>query len=354
MGHPTADDGHPSDPGIAAVRKLDSTMDSALPLTPATTSDIARAAGVSRATVSHVLNNHRGKFSAETESRVLAALEQLKYRPSMGGRALANGRSDIIIVVLPRSTVGISVQEALDLIVEEAAAIGASVLTRFATSEVSSTVNALLYIRPLAVMDLGGLSEDERDELERAGVVVVPERRDSSNEDPEVVAGRAQVDLLLPGKRRVLAATLRDLRGVSPSARGRVAGVIAGCEARGLAPPEIVEVDIDLDRAVEALGAALARGPVGIACYNDDVATVVFAAARKLGLSIPEDVAIVGMDATPLGGLLDPPLTSVRMNIAAAIRYNMDALRAAIGSGPDGGERASLPDIVSVQMGGTH
>lgn len=325
-----------------------------MPARRVTTSDIARRAGVSRATVSHVLNNHRGKFSSETEARVHDALAALNYRPSMGGRALANGKSDIIVVVLPNATFGFRVQDALDEVVAGAAEIGASVLTRFAGPDEESTIDALHYISPLAVWDLGGLGLYERNELEKAGMTVIPSTarlEQRRNADPDTVIGELQLNRLLHTKDRVVYASLKDQRMAGPSAVGRAAAFTAACESQGLGHPVHLSVELTTESGAAAVAEFTKDGPVGVACYNDDVATAIVAGARRLGLGIPEDVAVIGVDVTPLGQMLEPPLTSVEIDISAAIDFNLQELRALFGKprpefGRDG-------DVVHLHPGGT-
>ena len=328
-------------------------MSTNLRATRPTTSDIARVAGVSRSTVSHVLNNHRGKFSEETEARVLQALETLGYRPSMGGRALANGRSDVLVVILPSITIGYALQHALDQIVAQAAELGVSVVMRFAGSEVASTVDALLYLRPLAVMDLGGLVPREREDLVQEGVAFLPsgERLAAEgSENPERVVGRIQVETLLATKDLVVFAAPHDGQGPARASATRRAAVEDACRERGLPDAITVAVPLTSDGATEALRGVLRAG-VGVACYNDDTATAVLVAARRLGFTVPGDVSVIGVDVTPLGQLLDPPLSSIRVDVAAAIDFNMEELRILLGR--PSAAPVHLTDVVSLHRGGT-
>src|ERR1700761_1569806 len=68
-----------------------------------TSLDVARAAGVSQSTVSYVMSGNR-PISAETRDRVLAAMEQLRYQPHAGARALAGRRTNVIGLVVPFRT----------------------------------------------------------------------------------------------------------------------------------------------------------------------------------------------------------------------------------------------------------
>ena len=69
-----------------------------------TSADVARHAGVSRSTVSQILNGHERRFPARTRDRVQAAASELGYQPSAAGRALVRGASDIVVALIPDMT----------------------------------------------------------------------------------------------------------------------------------------------------------------------------------------------------------------------------------------------------------
>src|SRR5690625_354370 len=80
-----------------------------------TAADVARALGLSRATVGFVLNNTPGQTIPEqTRRRVLAEAERLGYRPHTAARALASGRSHIVLVVLPDWPIDYSLRRHLE------------------------------------------------------------------------------------------------------------------------------------------------------------------------------------------------------------------------------------------------
>ncbi|MGN6760776.1 MAG: substrate-binding domain-containing protein [Leifsonia sp.] len=75
----------------------------------------------------------------------------------------------------------------------------------------------------------------------------------------------------------------------------------------------MARVPLDADGAVEALAPLLrdaASDLVGVCCYNDDVAFAVLAATRSLSLRVPEDVTVIGVDATAVGQLASPRLST--------------------------------------------
>lgn len=76
--------------------------------------------------------------------------------------------------------------------------------------------------------------------------------------------------------------------------------------------------------------AALASVPAGtgIACYNDDVASALLGAAHKRGLRVPDDIAIIGMDRTPLSQVTVPRLTTLSYDLTAGSRSLMSLMLA--------------------------
>ncbi|MBP2328925.1 DNA-binding LacI/PurR family transcriptional regulator [Kibdelosporangium banguiense] len=293
----------------------------------ATTVDVARAAGVSRATVSHILNGRVAKFPEETRLRVHAAARELGYTPSIAGRALVNGRTDTVIVVLPNITIGFRMQEALDYVADHVKQLGASVLIRFAGRDSKSTLEAILYLRPLAVLDFGGLTGEDREAMERADVLVVPSTQTAQHGKGPLLdqrIGEVQVSALLAsGPRQIVYVGLDDERDRAQIDLNRQAGVTLACQKRGLPAPSGVTIQLSVDEAAQTLRPLFGTLPVGVACYNDDVATAVLAACRKMGLRVPEDVSIVGVDHTPLGQLLDPPLTTVAVDVAREVEQTI-------------------------------
>jgi DNA-binding LacI/PurR family transcriptional regulator len=287
-----------------------------------TSFDVARKAGVSRATVSHVLNGQGERFPEETRAKVLSAAKELNYRPSPAGRALVTGRSDILVVVIPNTTFGSNLQDLVDSVTTQATQRGLSVVVRFAGRDAAETLAAVLHFRPVAVVDLGVLSPQDRETLEATGAVAIPRYRRAPEPEGDLnfLVGRTMAEeLLRNGPRRLAFAALVDER-LDPFGPPRYEGMKAAAVARGLPSPERLDVPLKLIGARAALKAFRAGGaPVGVGCYNDDVAIAVLAAGRELGLETPRDLSVVGVDATDVGQLVSPRLTTIRMQNLALI-----------------------------------
>ncbi len=299
---------------------------------PATSYDVAARAGVSRSTVSFILNGNGARFPEATRRRVLDAAKELAYQPSLAGRSLASGRSDTIVVLLPNTTFGGNLQDAVDEAMAGTMAVGGNVVVRFAGSTPTSTLAAVLALRPAGLIDLGVLQPAEQQHLEEHGIIVLPRAaaRVGARADGGVTDLQART-LADRGCRVLWSAALADQRH-DVYGPARLAGLQAFCAAHGLPEPRRVAVPLVLEGAVDALREVLeGDGPAGIACYNDDVALALLAAARELDVAIPDQVALVGVDHVPVGQLWSPRLTTVDVDLRGMVSAIAAELRALLG-----------------------
>ena len=317
-----------------------------VPARRATSFDVAREAGVSRSTVSQVLNGDI-RFPAETRAKVIAAAEQLNYRPSRAGRALVTGLSDIVVVLVPNATFGPHLQDSVDRITNASATAGLSVVVRFGRPDDERTLTSVQDLRPTAVVDLGVLTASQRSQLDAAGIRTIPSAARpvvgaGEDEDPfDILIGRLQVrELVRTGPRAVVYAALADSR-LDPFGPPRREGIRREAAEHGLAEPDEIRVPLDLDGAHAAVAEALDRagdGPIGFCCYNDDVAIAVIAAVRRLGRSIPQDVAIIGVDRTEVGQLVSPRLSTISIDMPTLLESfvaELTTVRGGSASGQD-------------------
>ncbi|MCQ6271441.1 LacI family transcriptional regulator [Pseudarthrobacter sp. R1] len=287
----------------------------------ATSWDVARLTGLSRTTVSQILNGRDARFPQETRDRVSAAARELNYRPSRAGRALVSGVSDLVVIVLPNFNIGRRFQEIVERYSAEVEAHGLNALVRYAGSDVRATLTTILDLRPAAVYHFSVFDADAVGELRAAGVQVLPEGADRPDPSSRYdrMLGRVQCKILLRvPERRLLYAAPADPR-VGPYARLRAGGLAEGAADVGADQPRVIAVPSDLEGAISVLGPTLSQadGPLGIACYDDEVAIAVLAVARSLGLKVPERVGVVGVDGIDIGQLIQPRLTTIAINTAA-------------------------------------
>ena len=284
--------------------------------------DVAQLSGLSRSTVSQILNGNHLRFSPETRDRVTEAAAALNYRPSRAGRALVTGRSDIIVLAAPNVTFGRHLQDAIDQIARTSAADGMSVVVRYTGNDPAATLTTVLDLRPAAVIDLGVFDEAALAAIRATGTRILPSVSSSRAGDPNRVIGRMQAEeVLRVPARRLVYAMLSDERE-DPLGPIRAKGVADAARAAGVPEPLLVRVPLRLDGARAALEPILHgadRIPVGVCCYSDEVAIAVLAVARELDLRVPDQVAVVGADYTDVGQLVVPRLTTIRIEFAETI-----------------------------------
>jgi LacI family transcriptional regulator len=277
-----------------------------------TIKDIARAAGVSIAAVSFVLNKS-GSVGAEVRSRVLAAAETLGYRPNQSAQAMRTGKSRTLGLLLPdlRNPFFAELAHAVGNSARDA---GYAVLL----VESDDGRHEKEGLAQLAAYGVDGIcwcpssKHDIAAEIE-IGVPAVAIDRPLPKRDwvtSNYAMGGALLALHIVASDRAplgLVNGLRSLPGTAQRRRGLVAA-LAGRVPIAWSVETPFATDLD-----ETVLAALARREARIiACGNDMIAIGVVRALGALGVRVPEDVAVLGFDDISWAVLVDPELTTIR------------------------------------------
>lgn len=314
-------------------------------------SDVARLAGVSQTTVSFILNDTPGNtIPQETRDRVLAAVEELDYRPNVSARNLRTQSTNLIGYGFD-DPAGVVSHPVLDQFLYSAIlnleATGYHLLTFVAGARTDTAVYEELYRRGQVS---GFLVANTNDNDPRIASLI-------ANRIPFASFGRANdewqfawvdvdgragmrhiVDHLAErGHRRI---GLITWPSGSKAGSHREEGYANGLSAVGLAPhPELV---FRGENSVQTGAAALShwltlppeRRPTAVACVSDLIAVGVMNAAAAAGLQVGRDLAVTGYDDSSLAQFLHPPLTSVRQPIAEVGRQLVEQLLAQIREEP--------------------
>lgn len=303
--------------------------DVATPIRPVTSTDVARVAGVSRATVSRILNGDDGSFTESTRRRVREAAAKLSYRPSGAARSLVTGQNDTIVILASDTHFGGHLQDSVDEMVARTHPYGGNVVVRVAGKESRTTLDALLTLRPFVVLNFGVLGPAEARTLIDRGIIVIPQATASSDApivDPGIAALQGDV-LREHGERPVWYAVSAD-EPPGPYSDHRFTALKEYCRERGIEPPRILPVALDVAGGTWGVKHALAhQDRAAIACYNDDVALTLLAGARELGVAVPAELAVVGVDDTLAGRLWAPRLTTIHVDMRKYIAILVEELR---------------------------
>jgi DNA-binding LacI/PurR family transcriptional regulator len=317
------------------TEQQDGSGSSPRPARPASIRDVARLAGVSHQTVSRVLNGHPS-IRDVTKSRVLAAMDQLQFRPSRAARMLSMRRSQTIGILAaavgshygPASSVSAVEDAARDrgyyATVAHLASVAPSAITAAIEELLSQEVEGIVIVAPRTSV----LSRLAALPVTVPIVAAQGEPRDAGGIPVATVDQEAGVRLVLEhliglGHRRILhVAGPRDWN----DAQSRLRAFKAGLPAAGLpwSPPLFGDWTADsgyaIGRALVQEGTAGADGPkpslpfTAVFSANDQMALGVIHAFREAGLDVPRDVSIVGFDDIPESAHFWPPLTTVRQD----------------------------------------
>ncbi|MEV0783143.1 LacI family DNA-binding transcriptional regulator [Streptomyces sp. NPDC050423] len=280
-----------------------------------TIADVAREAGVSKTTVSRVINT-KGEVDGSTAARVREVIAQLGYVPSSGAVGLARGSSRTVGMLVPSLTwpwMGEVLQGVVDTV--EAADYGLLLFTcnrgaesveRF-TSQVSARAfDGLVVVEPENTLD-------HLTALHRGGLpIVLIDDRGHHPEFPSVVTtnheggASAARHLRAAGRTRPLVITGPQDFGC---VRDRLAGFVSVLPTDLIVRGDFTEVCGRL--AVEQLIASGVEFD-SVFAHNDITAAGVLRALRAAGRSVPGDIAVVGFDDIPMAEHTEPPLTTVR------------------------------------------
>lgn len=283
--------------------------------------EVAESAGVSYATVSHVINNTR-LVSPETRDRVLAAMAQLNYRPNALARSLRQGKTNTIGLVLPDSANPFFAE--ISRSIEDAAfKKGYSV---FLCNTELDTERELFYVDVLSKKQVDGIvfvaagdQADSLDFLQRRNMPVVMIDRNIPNVEVDAVLTDHQLGGLLAtqhllelGHTRI--ACIAGPSSITPSAE-RIIGYREALEKAGIAynGDLIIRGDYHAQSGMEITQAILKMDPrpTAIFALNDLMALGALRAAAEASCLVPKDLAIVGYDDIEIARFTNPPLTTI-------------------------------------------
>jgi LacI family transcriptional regulator len=304
----------------------------------ATINDIARLAGVSKKTVSRVIN--QSPFvKEETRARIDAVIQQIGYTPDPQARGLAFRRSFLIGLVYdnPNAQYIVNSQEGVldalrgsgfELVVHPCDRLSEDFVTGVRRFVERQKLHGVILLPPVSEDQALARALEEVDcqfvrlasvRLDNTTRMIVSSDRDA--------AGEAATYLEALGHQRIgfIAGPTHHR-----SAHERKGGFMDALAKRGLTlPPElIVDGAYSFESGVACAEALLARRPRPTAIFasNDEMAAGVYKAAFRLKIAIPDELSVVGFDDSPVASRLSPSLTTVRLPIRDMARLAASTL----------------------------
>lgn len=323
--------------------------------------DVARAAGVSRATASRVLAGQT-TVDPELAARVLDAAERLDYRTNTAARALRSGSTGSVAVVVPNSEldglsgpfVGAPLRGATTtlfahgrqpvLLLDDGLATGQ--LLRYLTGpHVDGAVVILHHETETLFRRLHGVT---------VPVVYVGRTSDELAADASFVdcdnygGARAATRALLEAGRRRLA-TIAGPSTYRPVTE-RLRGFVDELADWGLAPGPVVHGEFSMAAGAAAAAQLLQRTTVdAVFAQSDLLAVGAVRVVTSAGRRVPDDVSVVAFDDTVVAATSDPPLSSVRQPLYEMGARAAELLLEAIGGTSTGPQQDTLPTSLTTR-----
>lgn len=315
--------------------------------------DVAREAGVSTATVSHVINKTRF-VSDETRRRVVSAIERCNYYPNAHARSLASGRSSTLGLLisdianpffpeLVKSIETVAFEKGYEVILAN---------TNYNAERTLNNVRRFIERKVAGValmtseLDQGLINELARSHVPVVFLDIGSPGMCMSNivVDYETGIGEAINHLVWLGHRRI--AYIGGPRGLRSAAKRLEAfRECIGQHLPGAAPPEIYEGDFRLEGGRRIAREILGRTelPTAIVVANDMMALGVMQELQERAVHVPDDISIIGFDDIAFAGLCNPPLTTVRLPRDDLGRETVEALMATIEHPESQGVEINIP-----------
>ena len=297
-----------------------------------TINDVARVAGVSKKTVSRVINRSP-LLNEETRERVESVIRELGYVPNPQARALALGRNFLVGLIHdnPNAQMVLNVQQGIleglqgtefEMVVRPVDRNSSMLLDDVRDFLERQRLFAVVLLPPISENDaLARLCDELGCRYVRMGSVQLDDAQHMIASNDRVAVREATDFLIQQGHR--LIALIEGPDGFR-SARERRLGFEDALKAAGIRLPRslIAAGNYTFETGVTAANRLLdlSPRPTAIFASNDEMAAGVVYAARERGLSVPEDVSVIGFDDTPIAAHIWPPLTTVRWPIVSMAR----------------------------------
>lgn len=320
-----------------------------------TKADVARLANVSAATVSYVLNNVAGQtISAQTRAAVHAAAKELGYRPNLAARNLAVGASGVMLYIVPRIALGELLLEVGSRMTAALGRHGVVLSMQFETDDGQNVVDAVADLNPIAVTSVFPLGGAALQAVTAAGIpqIHLGSAQLHAMGALHLTIGELRIGHLVARGHRNLAFACSDVPTLRPLGEYWREGLRVAAAKHGLPKLIVGSVASDGSDAAEQVKGWMDAGITAVCAQSDETAFVVLHGVREAGLRCPEDLAVMGVDASALGAVSAPPLTSVGFDAETIVDVSVAAMMAELGY-PTEGEPSSAKVARLIQRAST-
>ncbi|WP_422745884.1 LacI family DNA-binding transcriptional regulator [Mycobacterium sp. WMMD1722] len=299
-----------------------------------TKADVARLAGVSTATVSYVLNNVASqRISTRTRDAVRDAARTLGYRPNLAARNLAVGGSGVVLYIVPRLSLGELLMEVGSRLTTALARHGIVLSLQFETDDDRNVVDAINDLNPLAVAGVFPLTGPARAAADAAGIpqIHLGSAQLRALGELHLSIGELRIKHLVSRGHRRIAFAYSDVPQLRALGDYWLEGLRIAARRRGLPELAVDTLISDGANAAVVVSRWVADDVTAVCAQSDETAFVALHGVREAGLRCPADLAVLGVDARPLGAVAGPPLSSVAFDAEVIVDVAVAAMMTALG-----------------------
>lgn len=325
-----------------------------------TINDVARLAGVSKRTVSRVINNSP-KVGKATRAKIQEIIDELNYSPNAQARGLAARRSYLLGMIydnpdalyindVQRGVLSVCREFGYELVVHPCD-MKADTLTSEAVGFVNrSKLDGVIILPPVSENNdlAGALAKARVNYVRLASIALDSAEHVVISNERSAAAAMAEYLLELGHKRIGYIAGPKGMK----STRERLEGFCDALEKHGCKPGRgmLARGAYTFESGIECTRLLLAHSepPTAIFASNDEMAVGAINAAQDMGLSVPEDVSIAGFDDSILASRIVPSLTTIRRPVREMARLAATKLIASIDGRDDDAQAAIMlvPELV--------
>lgn len=287
-----------------------------------TIDDVARAAGVSKQTVSRAINN-KGDISPKTRARILALINEMGYRPNRMAQAMNTSRSHMVGLVVPDIT-NPFFPEIVRAVQDAAMENGYTTLV--CNTENSSEIEVMNELMTHGIDGLITFTHRAKDATVKAfanrfgPMLIINREVDHPNVTSLMVdnveGAELAVEHLVKLGHKKIGMLTTELESTSNTRR--VQGYHQGLNKAGLPddPELLVQADPTLAGGYSAAQTLIGHRPdvTAIFAYNDLMAVGALRACRELGVMVPQDISVIGFDDIQIASMVTPTLSSIRVD----------------------------------------
>jgi DNA-binding LacI/PurR family transcriptional regulator len=236
----------------------------------------------------------------------------LGYRPNLAARNLARGKSGVVLYVVPHVAVGEMPMQAGSRMTTELTRLGLLQVQIFETEDDQHVVDAIENLDPVAVTSLFPLSAAAARAVQAAGIANIEIGTLPALGDPHLSIGELRVEHLVSRGHRQIAFAYTGIQRWRALGDYWFGGVVRAALARDL--PRLAVAEVTVDNAAEVVRGWVRDGVTAVCAQSDEIACLVLYGIHEAGLRCPRDLAVIGVDASPMGVVSSPPLTTVQFD----------------------------------------